>query len=990
MQLQSIRRFVKEYAWIVGVFASVAALVTIATRKICHPGTTDMTGGANLQAMLFPLLFGVLLAGLVVYGCWLHIYKQEDPMRDEKAWMCPVASGLLALIGMVLVYICLGVWPIGEKSVLIVDLHQQYAPLLAQLRDMILNGDNLLYSFEVGLGTSFLPLFAYYLASPFNLLLLLFPFQYLAEAIVVITLLKNAIMAGLFAACVQYVYRKKSMAIPIVSVMYTLMMYIMAYNWNLMWLDVIMVLPLVILGFERMMREGEYLTYILSLAYALYANYYIGFMLCVFLVLYYVVYMLREKRTASQNLNSTVRFAVGSLLGGGLAMFLLVPTALSLSTTSASNLSTLSTIDANFTITELFGQHLFGLEPTIRSGNLPNIYCGVLAVILLPIFMTCQTISLRRRLVYTGFLGVMGASLLINQLDLVWHGLHTPNDLPYRFSFLYSFVLLLIAYETLLHIKDISRKQIGGSLGALALFVILYGQLANLGSETEVVSFNTIYVSLALGLIYAGILLLISCKKVRVAAGHVMLLTVVCAELIAHGGVAQKLLNANEYYTHHEDYVDNVIADATQAAIDTMNGLIEDDQDGFYRMEFLPRRSCVDTALYDYPGLTVFASSGSYETTQLMSHLGYASNGINSYLYKGYTAPTDSLFGVKYMALTTHIVDHQQLNEVEQVQSGDVSYYIYENPYALPIAYPVGESLLSWNAYDYNPIDTINSLYTAMTGVGNVYTVFPLTPSDATETTAITRGSTAFSINADGSGNTAATFTVTVPSSGQAVVYVDCRAAESISVSSGSSSWGVTPHEPYIIDAGNLAENDVVTITLRAKQNCTGNVYVASLNEAVLEEAIDTLKAGGLQVNKKTDRSITGTVTANGRQLMMTGIPYDKGWTVKVDGKVVESQVVADGALLGFYVDDGAHDVEISFFPKGLWLGIGISLVSLALTVLLAVATRNRHSVKRGKTKVETIVTPDHPITLELDHPVMEVILDDIGLPEDQNEEDVT
>lgn len=109
-------------------------------------------------------------------------------------------------------------------------------------------------------------------------------------------MLKNALSAAFFAACIQSVYRRRNMTIPMVSVMYALMMYMIAYSWNIMWLDVVMVLPLVVLGFEKMMRTGRYLWYILPLAYALIANYYIGFMLCIFLVLYYLVYALRKRR----------------------------------------------------------------------------------------------------------------------------------------------------------------------------------------------------------------------------------------------------------------------------------------------------------------------------------------------------------------------------------------------------------------------------------------------------------------------------------------------------------------------------------------------------------------------------------------------------------------------------------------------------------------------------------------------------------------------
>lgn len=959
---------------ITGTFLLVALLVITIARKVGNFEQSNMVGSINIQSLLFPFLLGVLLAGLAAYWLYLHLGKRNDPFENEEPWAIPVTAGLLSLIGMIIVYICLGVWPIGEKSVMIVDMHQQYTPLLAQMRDMILSGDNPLYSFEVGLGTSFLPMFAYYLASPLNLLLLLFPLKYITEGVLIITLLKNALMGALFAACLQYTYRKRTIAIPIVSVMYAMMMYVMAYNWNLMWLDGVMMLPLVLLGFERMMREGKYLTYILSLAYALYANYYIGFMLCIFLVLYYIAYLLREKRTLQKNVSSTVKFAIGSLLGGGLSMFLLLPTAMSLSATSASGTTILPDMAANFDLIDLFGQHLVGLEPTIRSGNLPNVYCGILTLLLLPIFMTCQKIPFRRRLTYTGLLVVMVFSLMINQWDLIWHGLHTPNDLPYRFSFLYSLVLLLIAYETLLQIEHINRKQIAGSLGAVTVGIVLFDQFSNLGDHT--VSFGTIYVSLALALVYALVLTLVASKKMRAAAGHCLLLVLVVAELTVHGGVAQKLLNGNEYYTRHDDYTDNEITDAAAAAVDTMKGIGE----GFYRVEFLPRRTCVDTALFDYSGLTVFASSGSENTAKLMHDLGYASNAINSYLYHSFTAPTDSLFGVRYVALNNHLIGHDQLIEVDQASVGDTSYYIYENPYALPISYRVNADILDWNAYDYNPIETINSLYEAMTGVGDpIYEVLTLDPSAEDDPHAITHGSSAFTVKATDGQSTTGTFSVTAPRTGRAIIYVDCRAAETISVSTGTNSFSVTPYEPYILDASILNEGDVITATVTAEQTCTGNVYVAMLNEDVFEQAITTLSAGGLLVTEHSDTHIAGTVITDEYGVMLTTIPYDKGWNVMVDGEAVETFPIAGEGLLGFYVAEGAHDVQMTFTPSGLVPGLIITGISLVWTILLVIATTPKKKKKAVAPVEEPPAKPmkEFAVTYQLSNISAEIIRDD-------------
>ena len=495
---------------------------------------------------------------------------------------------------------------------------------------MIINGGSPLYSFEVGLGTSFLPLFGYYLASPFNLLLTLFPESMLNEGILVITLLKNMLTAGLFALCVQYIFRKRDISVMIVAILYSMMMYLLAYSWNIMWLDCVMFLPLVVMSFEKLIRTGRYLPYVLSLAYALYSNYYIAFMLCLFMVLYFIFSCIRQEHTLNSFGRNFARFSIGSALGGGLAMFLIVPVYISLAHTSAAG-STLPDMKNNFEMLALFGRHLYATTPTIRSGNLPNIYCGLLSVILLPIFATMKSIRLRRRIAYLGLLGTIAISFVINQFDLVWHGLHAPNDLPYRFSFLYCFVLVLIAYETLVHIRKINLKQICGSLAGIIGLIMLQEHFG--GDDYD---FVTIYVSLLLVFVYMLIIGLASRRKIGVRPAYILLLLVVTIEMVFNGGSSFKTMQAKNTLLHATIMWRMILQSHTQGGKSYRGNRDAAANGDFYCLEFLPRRTTVDTALYDYRGITVFASSSPQNLTKFMGYIGYAVNGVNSHLYKSF------------------------------------------------------------------------------------------------------------------------------------------------------------------------------------------------------------------------------------------------------------------------------------------------------------------------------------------------------------------
>ncbi len=888
--------------------------------------TSVATGVA--QKLLCSFGVAALLGSLIFVLSRAVLRDADAPAEERPVWFYPVVSGLLSLGVMIVAYSFVGMWPFGEKTGMVVDMHHQYAPLLSGLRDSILTGDLSLYSFEVGLGANYLSLFAYYMASPFNLLLLLFPQSFLAEGILFITLLKNAMCGAMFALCVQEVFGKRNLTIPAVSVMYSLMMYLLAYSWNIMWLDVVMVLPLVIYGFERMMKTGKFLTYVLSLAYALYANYYIAFMLCIFMVLYYAAYCAREVHSGREFGIGFARIAGYSVLAVCLTAVLLVPVYMALKVTSAAG-ADLPEITNTLDMFELLGRHLAGTSPTIRSGNLPNMYCGVLAMIAVPLFALNKGIPLRRRLAYIALWLVLAVTFLVNWTDLAWHGLHAPNDLPYRFSFLYSFVLLLMVFEVLQHVDTMSHKQVFGTFAALVVYLMVEERF---GKDTY--DFATVYINLGLIAVYTVILALATRRKFRRHVLHALLLLVITAELTFNAGYALVQVNNNEYFTRHVDYLDNSTSVAVQAAVKEAQRLGDEKYgEGTYRIEVLPRRTCVDTALFHYAGITNFASSNYYTTTKLMGGLGYAINGVNSHLYESFMPFTDSLFGIRYLVSTANLKNHPQLTHRSTVTNGDKTYYVYENRDALALGYVVDSSVQSFSYSKYHPFTSMQDLFSSMNST--YLTLFDYNGFvPETDTGAQTgHGAQSFRVQPASSGETAR-FTATIEYPGQVYIFVDCTAAKKLAVQSGDNNWNPSPNEPYIIDAGTRKKGDTVTLDVTAEKFCSGNFFVVTLNNEAYKKGLDLLRNEELKVTKRDGNRVEGTVDASFSGTMMTTIPYDKGWTVKVDGKVVKTSAIGEG-LLAFKVNKGEHTVEMVYYPSGWWIGLGISVIAWIVLLLL-------------------------------------------------------
>lgn len=902
-----------------------------------------------------------LLAGL---GTGVYVATLLPEREQRSVWFCPLAAAGLAWSVMLLCYARLGVWPLGDESVMLVDMHHQYAPLLSELRYRLLHGDFSTYSFHIGLGTNYLPAFAYYLASPLNWLLVLFPARFLCEGIWLITLLKFALTAGAFAACAQYLFHCRNGAIVALGALYAMTGYMLAYSWNIMWLDGVALLPLVVLGLEHMLRSGRFLPYVLLLALALYTNYYIGFMLCVFLVLYFVQWLLRQPHSSGTFARACGRFAGASLLAGGLAAFLLVPTALALSRTSAAG-GTMPEFDSEFPLFELLGRMFYGAPPTIRSGNLPNIYCGVAAVLLLPVALCDRSVPLRRRLTESGLLAVLGLSCTINQWDLIWHGLHTPNDLPYRFSFLLCFSVLLVVGRVLTHPQRISVRALLGSAVGCVAYLVLWEKL-----DGDELTAGRLYANLLLLALYAVLLLLIARSKLPERMGQRVLVILVAAELLIGSGDALQAIDRAEYYTNHDSYVDNASASATEAALRRAEQLAADEGLAFSRVEFLPRSTCMDTALFHYNGITTFASSNPYGVTKFMGQLGYAVNGVNSYLYHSFAAVPDALFNIRYVVLEARLTNHPQLELVDSVSVNGAIRYIYRNRLVLPMVYTASSSALEYVGMDYAPFRCQEELYSAL--LGRSVTLYESAVIDSSEGSVYDNSITKYS------GDERGVFTAVAQTDGQYFAYVDCSAADAVQVATYSvdgelqDTFSVTPYEPYIIDLGTLTAGQRVEAIVEGENSLSGHFYVERLLPEELEQCVQALDTGS-EVQQAQPTNLSGMLNARENGAVVFSIPYDAGWQLIVDGQSVQTAPVGSledgGALLAAEITAGTHTFTLRYRAPGLLPGV---LISVASVVLLALWALRVYGLRRRSTAASPVCTaaltpPEGPVALASD-----------------------
>ena len=504
-------------------------------------------------------------------------------------------------------------------------------------------------------------------------------------------------------------------------------------------------------------------------------------------------------------------------------------------------------------------------------------------------------------------------------------------------------------------------------------------------AEKVTTSAALLYGNIALLILYAVILLVRAAKKAPVAVTSRLLLAAVCLELVLGVPLTLTEMNANEYYTRHEDYIydfEHTITDAALRRAEEIAAAEADTEGEFLRMEYLPRHTCVDTALHHYNGLTTFASSNPYLTTKLMGQLGYAINGVNSYLYHSFVAPADSLFGLRYVVLKVNLTNHPQLKKVDSITVTDpdtgerYTRYIYKNLTALPVAFAASSQVKEYEATNYAPFDSQQALYESLSGLTDAI----YEPMDVSAVVSGNISGSSFQKTSAGQ----AQFAATVYEAGQYFAYVDCRAADSIMVEQYQNngdlgkSWSVTTHEPYIIDVGTLQPGASITVAIDSDSSCSGNIHLVRLNTEALDAHLSVLEQGGMLVTKQTGKSLAGTVTAQNDQVLFFSLPYDKGWEVYVDGSPAETFPIADnrdteidedgvvtevggddGALLGAVIPAGTHTVYAVYRAPGMTLGV---LISVAALLLLLIPVGKRWIARRyARTLLVAVKTGETP-----------------------------
>lgn len=813
----------------------------------------------------------------------LHRPASGNRLKTTLFW-----ATCLALPVMVLVVLSIwgGVYPFGPESFLTEDLKYQYIDFFTWFRHVLTGEANVSYSFAQGMGSNTWGLYSYYLASPFNFIILLFDEAHLTLAIYVIVALKLACMN---VAMAWYLRRRfeltRSWALAL-ALCYTWSTWSATNLRNPLWLDALILLPLMAWSCRQLLRTGRFIGLSLLVAADVITCWYMAYitlLFCCLFVLFELAVMIYDdevRPARSWIAGRAVRFTVAILLGLGLSAWTFVPTVLAMMGGGAK------------TAVGMFQTYptalIRGFLPFAWNiDHAPQFYTGLIPLVLAISMLFEKRIDKRLRALTLVFAGFLVVSSVLGPLMYVWCGFRQPNGFYCRIAFLLSFLEIWAAAFLLMR-RAACRAE---------------------GSNTRTVSWTE-----------AGGRSACAAPIARKLA-PLGALVLVLADLGFNAHVCWNQLYINYPQDTHDTYVNEVDAQVRE--------LKQLDADAFYRVDKTYNRGGAafnEGISHGFNQLSTYSSANNPQAVAFLNSLGYSSEGEFSSVYAAPNLVMDSLLGVRYIGTWSKPVESTETT----LPHSNVTSPVYYNPHALSLGYPCANGTNSESTLQGDdPFERQNALFVELTGIERpLYTQLQdveQARSDASITWAVelpahTIGYTYAQTGVESDWSQSVGLIV-----GDEMISSEATRFSHNVRAFGESGDESTQHEISMVQGSPETQ-------IPPKSQC----LFYALNIDVFEEGIERLQSRQFTPGVFEDGRVEGAYNAEEQTDLVLSIPYDKGWNVTIDGKEVALSPAFGGGMSQIQVPEGSHRIEMRFQSPGFTVGCAASIAALAACLVVA------------------------------------------------------
>lgn len=792
----------------------------------------------------------------------------------RKKFLVYVASAILPVLIFLLCATFNKYLPFGNELLNSYDSFTQYPGMLLEYA-RLLRGGNIFYSWGAGLGFNFFGTITYYGMSPLNLVSLLATPGNYHMFIAIMTFVRFALLG--LSMCFYLDHKKiKPLYVILFSTTYALMGYTATYYYNYIWIDSVVMLPLVIYGLDKLIEGKSPAFYIFSLAFTIIINYYIGYMICIFSLIWFIykMVMIEDRKKLIKT------FIISSLCAGVMSAVILLPSMFALLAGKAELYGSVNYLGINRNILSIlytFTMGSYQLGDQMYGPAL--VYSSILVLVLTVFYFFNKDVSKKEKIATGLVILFFYLSFSVNFLNFAWQFFQRPIWWQSRFAFVFTFFLITLAANTLSKI-DKTEFETKHRLIALGLLIvgIIIGALAKFQVANVTIRGYTYF--------FLGFSILVLIEEMFLADKKgfiVMLIVFTFAELTLN---TFNSLKNNYRYMSHTDY--QYIKDEVPGIIENLNR----ENDEFYRMEFVDEYSSNDGLYFGFNGFNYFNSARNIRVINMITKFGLKVSDQCHIRLSELDPVMLSLLNIKY-------VYGENAEYLDKKTSR-----IFENKYPLGIGFMVKPEITSFELESDDGVQNRNAiLKTIVGGDKDFYKTIPVEKFNRTE-----EGDY---IN----------FEYTFKSDGHYLLLF-ANFGGTLEINGNDELLGVTRE----IKPGDRVKIKYSIVSVFEEED----VFVRLLDLDAYENSMKILSGNVLHAKENSNgHIIEGNVDVTSeRDYLFTSIEYEDGMIVYVDGKEVEPDIVL-GALIGLQLEEGHHEIYIDYVPKGLKSGAVISVVGL-------------------------------------------------------------
>jgi len=690
-----------------------------------------------------------------------------------------------------------------------------------------------------------------------------------------------------------------------------------------MWLDALIMLPLVAIGVMRVITKQKYVLYYFSILLSIIFNYYLGYMLCIFSVCFFVYIALEQNLFQKNNRWQIIRrYLVTSFLAGLSSAVVLIPTLVGMLKTAKTSFDVLNYLpSARFGLEALTELGIGGNTFDQRLEHGPSVFMTSAVLILLLSYFVSSRVTNKDKQNSAFLLGIILVSMLVTTFNTIWHMFQNPAGFPFRNSFIFSFVCIFIAYKALSAgvFKDINTIVKSTCLAGILICIgystewLLPRIIEELGFDSLSSKYNGDYFWLSLVcIIISGVLLILLNRNKKFL---LVLLLMMSFEVIANfdSVMATASFGDQSVYRKEFDKESKILTDVKNRS--HLGHRIIVSKSGLNKAFPEKYNNYNDPILFNINGVSLYSSTLNQNTLQMMNDLGYFSLNVRRVSYYGGTNLTNALLGVYY-----------------RIRQWDNHYYVEENYDAPTLGFLVNKDVYGYKMYAGRALSNQDRLWQALNGNNSEYLKNVLLNSMQ---------------QTDVKNKTMYTYQLTTRASGPLYFYVSPMNYDATKIYVNNKLVKTADMNVYntaTMRLGHFKKNQKIQVKILTNESLELNPeYFQSLDQTKFEQTIDKFRANSLKITSDLNHdTVKGTINVPKDSPMLLSIPYDNGWKASVDGKSVKIHKVV-GNLMAIDLKAGSHQVVMKYQVPGLKVGWIISIIAATLFVVFLFFIRKKN-----------------------------------------------